>query len=75
MIITEYIESENRERRYSDAGMKLRQIETGILYGDAVDVIPCPYTYEESDEPIEQLDEEATTEDYQAALSDMGVTV
>ena len=52
MIITEYIESENRERRYSDQGMKIRQIETGILYDDAVDVIPCPYTYEESDEPI-----------------------
>lgn len=75
MIITEYIESENRERRYSDQGMKLRQVETGILYNDAVDAIPCKYTYEESDEPIESEDEEATAEDYQAALSDMGVTV
>lgn len=75
MIITEYIESENRERRYSDQGMKLRQIETGILYDDAVDVIPCPYTYEESDEPIESVDEEATAADYEAALNDMGVMV
>lgn len=75
MIITEYIESENRERRYSDRGMKLRQIETGNLYDDAVDVIPCPYTYEESDEPIESIDDEATAEDYENALSDMGVTV
>lgn len=75
MIITEYIESENRERRYSDAGMKLRQIETGILYDDAVDAIPCRYTYEETEEPIESVDEEATAEDYQAALGDMGVTV
>lgn len=63
------------ERRYSDLGMKLRQIETGILYDDAVDVIPCRYTYEETDEPIESVDEEATTEDYQAALTDMGVSV
>ena len=53
MIITEYIETENRERRYSDLNMKIRQIETGNLYDDAVDVIPCPYTYEETDIPIE----------------------
>lgn len=53
MIITEYIEIENRERRYSDLNMKIRQIETGNLYDDAVDVIPCPYTYEETDIPIE----------------------
>lgn len=53
MIITEYIETENRERRYSDLNMKIRQIETGNLYEDAVDVIPCPYTYEETDIPIE----------------------
>ncbi len=75
MIITEYIESENRERRYSDQGVKLRQVETGILYGDAVDAIPCKYTYEESDEPIESVDEEATAADYEAALTDMGVSV
>jgi hypothetical protein len=75
MIIVEYIESENRERRYSDQGVKLRQIETGVLYDDAVDVIPCPYTYEESDEPIESVDEEATVTDYEAALNDMGVSV
>lgn len=75
MIITEFIESENRERRYSDLGVKLRQVETGILYDDAVDVIPCPYTYEETDEPIESVDDEATAEDYENALSDMGVSV
>lgn len=53
MIITEYIKIENRERRYSDLNMKIRQVETGYLYDDAVDVIPCPYTYEETDIPIE----------------------
>jgi hypothetical protein len=35
----------------------IRQIETGILYEDAVDVIPCRYTYEESDVPIESADD------------------
>jgi hypothetical protein len=53
MIIVEYIETENREHRYSDLNMKIRQIETGNLYEDAVDVIPCPYTYEETDIPVE----------------------
>ena len=38
---------------YSDSGMMLLQAETGILYGDAIDVIPCRYTYEETDQPIE----------------------
>ena len=33
--------------------MKIRQIETGIVYDDAVDIYPCPYTYEETDEPID----------------------
>lgn len=44
----------NRIRHYSDTGFKLRQIETGVLYDDAVDVLPCKYTYEETDEPIDE---------------------
>lgn len=44
----------NRIRHYSDAGFKLRQIETGVLYDDAVDVVPCKYTYEETDELIDE---------------------
>lgn len=44
----------NRERRYSDQNVKIRQIETGVIYEDAVDVIPCRYTYEETEVPIEE---------------------
>lgn len=44
----------NRIRHYSDAGFKIRQIETGVLYDDAVDVLPCRYTYEETAEPIDE---------------------
>lgn len=44
----------NRVRHYSNAGFKIRQIETGTLYDDAVDVLPCKYTYEETDEPIDE---------------------
>lgn len=54
MIIVEYIESEKRERRYSNKSVKLRQVETGILYNDAADIVPCPFTYEEADEPIDE---------------------
>lgn len=54
MIIVELVDDDTRERRYSDQKMKLRQIETQVLYDDAVDVIPCKYTYEETDIPIDE---------------------
>lgn len=43
---------------YSDAGKKIRQVETGIVYDAADDVIPCRYTYEETDEDVEELPED-----------------
>jgi hypothetical protein len=57
MIIVELVDNDTRERRYSDKNVKLLQVETGILYEDAVDVIPCKYTYEESDVPVEAVDD------------------
>lgn len=36
-------------KHYSDSGYMIRQVETGHLYSEAVDVIPCRYTYEETD--------------------------
>lgn len=75
MIVVKYIEAENRERRYSDQGVMIRQVETGNLYEDAVDIIPCPYTYEETDEPIPPDEMEATAEDFRGALSELGVNV
>lgn len=53
MIVEELVEEGARIRHYSDLSLKIRQIETGIIYDDAVDVIPCRYTYEETDEPID----------------------
>lgn len=41
------------EKRWSDAGKLLLQVETGRKYDAAVDVVPCRYTYEETDEDIE----------------------
>lgn len=56
MIIVELIEENTRERRYSDKDVMIKQIETSNLYEDAVDVIPCKYTYEETDIPIEHIE-------------------
>lgn len=38
---------------YSDAGKKIEQSPTGILYDFAVDVENAPYTYTETNEPVE----------------------
>ena len=57
MIIVELVDNDTRERRYSDKNVKLLQVETGVLYEDAVDIIPCRYTYEESDVPIESIND------------------
>lgn len=56
MLIEEMLE-DGRIRHYSDQDMHIRQLETDILYEDAVDVVPCRYTYEETDIPIEHEEE------------------
>lgn len=45
---------------YSDANKYIRQKETGIEYSDAIDIDPCPYTYEEIDKEIEELSGDGT---------------
>lgn len=57
MLRIELVENETRSRQWSDLGMMIRQIETGILYEDAVDIMPCRYTYEETDIPIPEEEE------------------
>ncbi len=71
MIVTEQMEN-NRIRHYSDSGFRILQNETGIVYDDAVDVLPCRYTYSETEELI-PVSEDATEADYQAALARLGV--
>ena len=46
----------NCERRYSDNGVKIRQIETNTLWNDAINTKPCRFTYEETSEPIDDVD-------------------
>lgn len=52
MIVEEMISSD-RVRHYSNLGVKIRQVETNKVYDDAEDVVPCRYTYEETDEPVD----------------------
>lgn len=49
---------EDMIRHYSDVGFVILQVETGIKYAEAIDGIPCPYTYIETDELIETEVEE-----------------
>lgn len=43
----------DRVHTYSDAGMKILQVETGVVYEDALDIPESGYTYTETDMPIE----------------------
>jgi hypothetical protein len=55
MIIAKELEVNGRSliKHESDSGKMIRQIETGREYASAVDVIPCKYTYEETEKDIE----------------------
>ena len=77
MIKTEFLNDGTLIKHYSDAGFMLLQVETGIKYSDPVDLVPCRYTYEETDEKIDmEIDaDEATVEDYQDDLGEFGVEV
>jgi hypothetical protein len=63
MILTEYLNEGTLIKHYSDSGFMLLQNETGIKYSDPIDIVPCPYTYTETDEPIEIGEEEIIEED------------
>ena len=60
---------ENLEKRYSDEGKLILQVETGQKYDAAIDVIPCRYTYAETDEPIDPV--ESTDAEYVQAAKIM----
>lgn len=63
MIQIEYLNDGTLIKHYSDAGMMLLQNETGAKYAEPIDVVPCMYTYTETDEPIESESEEDITGD------------
>lgn len=53
-IDEEGIKHDNLIKHYSDINKLILQKETGVKYSEAIDVYPCRYTYEETDEPIEE---------------------
>lgn len=57
MVIREFHETRfdgvNLYKTYSDAGYYIKQIPTGAIYSEAIDVENTPYTYEETDDIIE----------------------
>lgn len=80
MIQIEYLNDGTLIKHYSDKGVLLLQNETGIKYADPIDIVPCAYTYTETEELIESEEvevneNEATIEDYQNALGEFGVEV
>ena len=54
MVRTELLNDGKLIRHYSDENKMILQLETGDLYGEAVDIVPCRYTYTETDIPIEE---------------------
>lgn len=62
MIVKEFYETRfdgvNLYKTYSDEGFYIKQIETGNIYSEAIDVKSAIFTYEETDEKIEKEEEE-----------------
>lgn len=40
-------------KTYSDEGYKIEQVETGVIYDEAIDVEDSNYTYVETEEKID----------------------
>lgn len=68
MIQTQMIDG--RIRHYSDAKMKILQVETNVLYDDAIDVMPCQYTYQETNIHVSAPDPPPEFEDSARYLLD-----
>jgi hypothetical protein len=76
MIKTEFLNDGTLIKHYSDKGFMLLQVETGAKYSDPVDVVPCRYTYEETDEKIDNGEEhEMSDVEEKAAAYDILVGV
>lgn len=63
MIQTEFLNDGTLIKHYSDAGYMLLQNETGMKYADPIDIVPCQYTYSETDELIEESEDMSEIEE------------
>lgn len=76
MVITELMctreDGVNLYRTYSDCGMDLLQVETGCVYGEAIDVEGANYTYQEVEPEVgEDGDEEISDEEFVDMLEEV----
>lgn len=72
MILTEYLNNGTLVKHWSDKGVLLLQVETGAKYSDPVDIVPCPFTYEETNEPIDADDSyEISDEEFMDMLEEV----
>lgn len=66
MIIREFYKTRNDGvnlyRTYSDANMLIRKVGTEEIYSEAIDIETAPFTYEETDIPIETSEPEMVEE-------------
>lgn len=62
MVIREFYKTRkdgvNLYRNYSDLGVKLKQVETNIIYNEAIDTEDSKFTYIETEEKAEKIEEE-----------------
>lgn len=73
MIQTEYLNDGTLIKHWSDKGVLLLQVETGAKYFEPVDLVPCRYNYEETDEydDSENAEEEITDEEFMDMLEEV----
>lgn len=50
-LIRHYAEDNQGNKYY------IKQVETGIIYSEAVDILPCKYTYEVTDKKIDDVED------------------
>lgn len=72
MIKTELLNDGTLIKHYSDEGYLLLQVETGVKYSEPVDIYPCPFTYEETDEYAEgDEDEEISGDEFLSMVQEV----
>ena len=55
---TLFINNKKFIKTYSDSNYYIKQVETNILYAEAIDVLPLKYTYIETSEVIENANQD-----------------
>jgi hypothetical protein len=70
MIIEEFLNEGKLVKHYSDKNVMLLQNETGVKYSDPIDVVPCRYTYTETDEVIEEHSQNFSDKEFRKMIEE-----